>query len=305
MHLLLILTSILPASSQAPSSPQIQSPAFWEHWGDGRAEIAGYKLEFDRYGEKRHGQAVTIFVTETFDHDQHVKVDRRATGPQYPVMKLNLVRDFQTGIYDYNTMLSAFVSLETTPSLSKGAPAKISFSSQEWCGHVYHQLLFDEDKAHETVHSYFDREADQARTLSLPTNTVSLDTLWHWARGLAGPGLEAGESITVPALPTLLSARLNHHPVSLGRVTMTRGGKTQRVHLDAGTFDVEVFTAELEGGPQWRFEVEAAAPHRIIRWTNSKGEQATFQGSERLAYWKLSGPSGHEKLKALGIAPLP
>ena len=48
MHLLLILTSILPASSQVPSSPQIQSPAFWEHWGDGRAEIAGYKLEFDR-----------------------------------------------------------------------------------------------------------------------------------------------------------------------------------------------------------------------------------------------------------------
>ena len=68
---------------------------------------------------------------------------------------------------------------------------------------------------------------------------------------------------------------------------------------------MEVFTAQLDGGAQWRFEVEVAAPHRIIRWSSSQGEQATLKGSERLAYWKLSGPGGHEKLKALGIAPLP
>ena len=29
----------------------------------------------------------------------------------FPVMKLNLIKDYQTGIYDYNDMLSAFVSL--------------------------------------------------------------------------------------------------------------------------------------------------------------------------------------------------
>ena len=305
MHLLLILTSILPMSPQAPSSSQLQSPDFWRHWGDGQAEIAGYALEINRYGEKRSGQAVTIFVTETFDHDQHVKVDRPAAGPQYPVMKLNLVRDFQTGIYDYNTMMSAFVSLERSPGVAKGAPAKVSFSSQEWCGHVYHQLLFDTDKVYENVHSYFDREGDQSRTLSIPANTVSLDTLWHWARGLAGPWLSSGESMTVPALPTLFGARLNHHPVNLSRVKLPRDQKTQTITLDTRAFEVEVFTAQLDGGAQWRFEVEVAAPHRIIRWSNSQGEQATLKGSERLAYWKLNGPGGHEKLKALGIAPLP
>ena len=81
------------------------------HWSDNKAELAGYKLETPRYGEQRTGHAVAIFVTETLAHDSRVKTNKPQDGSHYPVMKLNLTKDFQTGIYDYNTMLSAFVTL--------------------------------------------------------------------------------------------------------------------------------------------------------------------------------------------------
>jgi hypothetical protein len=48
----------------------------------------------------------------------------------YPVLKLNAVRKFQTGIYDYSVLTSTFART------AAGFPvAKLSFSIQEWCGH--------------------------------------------------------------------------------------------------------------------------------------------------------------------------
>src|SRR5205823_5666230 len=78
--------------------------AFWRHWGDGRGELSGYDLETPRYGALRHGIAVAIFVTETFSNSKRVKADpgMHPAFDEFPVMKLNLVQDFATGIYDYN-----------------------------------------------------------------------------------------------------------------------------------------------------------------------------------------------------------
>src|SRR4051812_35432527 len=105
---------------------------FWQHWGDGKAELDGYALTQPRYGEKREGTAVLVFVTEDFSDSLRVKADPGKHPPSdvYPVLKLNFIRDFQTGIYDYNVMTSTFLKTE-----DHFAPVKISFSSQEWCGH--------------------------------------------------------------------------------------------------------------------------------------------------------------------------
>lgn len=46
------------------ATPAVASDIFWEHWSDGRAELSGYDLVQPRYGEKRHGRAVLVFVTE-------------------------------------------------------------------------------------------------------------------------------------------------------------------------------------------------------------------------------------------------
>src|SRR5258708_5205492 len=75
---------------------------FWAHWGDGKAELDGYALTQPRYGQKRAGTAVLIFVTEDFSDSLRVKADpgKHPAADVYPVLKLNFVRDFQTGIYD-------------------------------------------------------------------------------------------------------------------------------------------------------------------------------------------------------------
>src|SRR5260221_12341644 len=84
------------------AKPLVVDGEFWKTWGDGQAELAGYDLAYPRYGQLRNGVAVTIFVSETFSNQLRVKADegKHPVSDQYPVMKLNLIQDFQTGIYD-------------------------------------------------------------------------------------------------------------------------------------------------------------------------------------------------------------
>src|SRR5690348_13231592 len=102
----LVAVSLVTFSSNAPVQPPAFDAAFWKQWGDGRAELSGYDLTFPRYGQLRRGVAVTVFVTETFSNSLRVKADpgKHPPADEFPVMKLNLVEDYQTGIYDYNDM---------------------------------------------------------------------------------------------------------------------------------------------------------------------------------------------------------
>src|SRR5436853_3101510 len=98
------------ARSGTSAAPGVE-PAFGAYWHDGKAEIDGYRYSVTRYGQARRGEAVAVYVTEPFSRSKNVKVDdpSRSPGDTFDVLKLNLVRDFQTGIYDYNTMTSLFV----------------------------------------------------------------------------------------------------------------------------------------------------------------------------------------------------
>src|SRR5262249_4708755 len=156
---------------------------FWAHWGDGKAEMNGYRATVPRYGAVRAGTDVLVFVTEDMSDSLRVKADpgKHPASDVYPVMKLNVVRHFQTGIYDYDVMTSTFARV------APGWPVrKISFSSQEWCGHVYHQLLPRADKVPGLFHSYFDGEADGADDLAFPKDGVFEDELPILLRGWNG-----------------------------------------------------------------------------------------------------------------------
>src|SRR5258705_1517015 len=120
----LISAAVSPAAS-LPSYDKV----FWSVWGDGQAELAGYDLTIPRYNQPRRGVAVTIFVTETFSNTARVKADpgRHPASDEFPVMKLNLVKDYQTGGYDYNEMTSSFVALQPVNGRAAGSPSKIVF----------------------------------------------------------------------------------------------------------------------------------------------------------------------------------
>jgi hypothetical protein len=280
--------------------------SFWKTWSDGHAEIAAYSLKVPRYGEERSGLAVSIFVKEDFSESLKVKADqgKHPASDVFPVMKLNLIEDFQTGLYDYNLMTSSFVSLADVGEgvRKKGYPVKVSFSSQEWCGHVYHQLLFNKDHVQSTSHSYFDGEADKDEKLTSNAQGVSEDALLIWARGMAEPLLKPGESQEVQLLGSLTSSRLNHHPVRWSKARLSRSSKSSSLKTKAGTFKVDTLKAEIEGGTSWTYYVETTSPHRLIKWEDSSGKSAELLGEKRLRYWQMTKEGYEKALKDLGIS---
>ena len=286
------------------ASTAARADAFWKLWGDGKAELDGYALVEPRYGQLRQGTAVAIFVTEDFSDTLRVKADPGKHPPSdiVPVMKVNLVRDFQTGIYDYNTMTSTFLRTEF------GGDAywplmKTSFSSQEWCGNVYMQWLPRGGKLFGTSHSYFDGEADQTPELALPADGVLEDALPILVRGLRGDWLAPGASKKVPFLRSQLRTRLLHVPARWGTATVSRAPAAAPVKTALGTLRAFRYTIAEDGGDTLTFTVEEAYPHRILAWKSTSGESAHILGSARLEYWKLHDNGDEKALKQLGLVP--
>ncbi|HMB70438.1 MAG TPA: hypothetical protein VKU85_14065, partial [bacterium] len=224
---------------------------------------------------------------------------------EFPVMKLNLVQDFPTGIYDYNLMTSAFSALTARFGRPEGNTAKVSFSAQEWCGHVWLQLLPERNAVHETFHSYFDREADRSATLDYPDDGMLEDALLLWARGFAAPFLEPGETRSVPVLRSAEIARLTHVPVEWETGELSRAAEESEATVPAGTFRVEAMTAKLSGGRTWEFLVEAAAPRRIVQWSASDGRAAALVAAERLKYWEMNDGASLRSVERIGLEPRP
>ena len=286
------------------SSTVARADDFWKLWGDGKAELDGYALVEPRYGQLREGTAVAIFVTEDFSDALRVKADpgKHPKSDVVPVMKVNLVRDFQTGIYDYNTMTSTFLRTEF------GGDAfwplmKTSFSSEEWCGQVYMQWLPHGTKLDGTSHSYFDGEADATTELELPAGGVLEDALPILVRGLRGDWLAAGATKKVPFLRSQLHTRLLHVPAKWGEATVSRAPSSAPVKSALGTLRAFTYTVAEDGGDTITFTVEEAYPHRLLAWKSSSGESAHILGSARLEYWKLHGNGDEKYLKQLGLVP--
>lgn len=276
-----------------------QAPAgFWAHWGDGKAELAGYTLRTPRYGQARTGEAILITVTEDFTAGQRVKSDG-GHGDEYPVVKLNEVRDFQTGLYDYNVMTSSFLRLDGRIPL--GLPDKVSFSMQEWCGHAYEELLVQPDALNTLRHSYFDGESAGAQDSPLPARAVIADAMPMLVRGLGGELLAPGETRTVQWMASAPERRMLHTALVWRSAEVSRSAATSSVTVPAGTFEVYTVTARPEGSPGSTWMVEAAAPHRLVRWTRTDGEVGELTGAVRRSYWNDHGEGGESLRAELGL----
>src|SRR3712207_4026037 len=100
---ILSMTAALALAFAATAGSAGPSPAFVKYWKSGLAELASYAVTTERYGEPRRAEAVLVFVHEEIDDDTRIKVESGKTPPakRLPVLKLNNVLKFTTGIYDY------------------------------------------------------------------------------------------------------------------------------------------------------------------------------------------------------------
>lgn len=261
---------------------------FWGHWGDGRAELSSYQLTTPRYGELRDGHAVFIFVTEDISRETRIKVESAAIpkAERVPVIKLNKAMKFNTGIYPYSVMTSTFSAVEAEPGRPPLQPMKISFTAQEWCGHVFQMLVPQERRVELTVHSYFEGEGDQHVAIDLPADAVYEDNLPIWIRELRGEVMRAGEQRNVAILPAMWVLRSRHRDAAFekGWIKKEQGE-----------------TVSIDGRPlatwKWRWQVgdrtetywvEQAYPHRILKFASTDGTTGEWLATIREPYWRLN-----------------
>ncbi len=229
---------------QAPKKQLSQE--FKDYWYAGNAEITSYKLEQARYGELREGTAVLIYVTEPFLPGLQVKADN-SDPKNIPVLKLNATKNYLTGIYPYSIMTSSFY-----PVHDNQHALKVSFSSQEWCGHVYAQLN-NRDDFKIMSHSYFGSEADQDFHL----NKVLLENeIWNKIR-INPTDLPTGDLDMIPSLEYI---RLSHKELKSYKATASL------TTID-GFSSYEITYPELERTLTIKFN--EVFPYIIEGWTDS------------------------------------
>jgi hypothetical protein len=296
------LFALGPSPSREPKTAEI---GFDARWHDGRAELDGYRYSIVRYGQPRQGQAVTIYVTEPWSRSKRVKVEDASKTPAdvFDVLKLNLVRDFQTGIYDYNTMVSLFVRTQDF------SPVQISFTSAEWCGNVYAKVEFENETVSETLFSYFEDETG-TRTLKEPRDGVPEDALFVLLRGLKGAFLGPGEERTIPLLSGMLESRLRHQPLDWSSALVERAAKPASVQVPAGNWSNAIYyEVKAANGRTGQFWVEPDGDMRILKWSwtesgrGEASESGELTGTLRTAYWKENGPGNEKLLPQLGLHP--
>jgi hypothetical protein len=252
-----------------------QPVGFNEYWYQGKAELTAYAVVQERYGEQRPAEQVNVFVTEDFSRQKQVKLDDpdRAGADRGPVLKLNTVRKFKTGIYDYSLMQSVFTPVDGTGTL------KTTCSVQDWCGHVFSQLNLDKKDYRIRQFSYFESEGDPE--LRIPANALLEDDLWVRLR-LDPAKLPLGK---VNILPGSFYLRLRHKPYAAHPAVLN-------IEKRDGESVLSLRYEDISRTLNIRFENNA--PYRIIGWEEtadgklmSKGERKSTLMS---AYWSQNSP---------------
>jgi len=292
-----IIFALLVTAGEPAETPN----DFWRYWGDGKGEISSYRIIAPRYSELREGYSVLVFVTEDLSRTTRIKVESEAIPPQdrVPVMKLNRVVKFTTGIYDYSILTCTFSSV--TPELGRlpFEPLKISFSAQEWCGHVFQMLIPQRDQVELTLHSYFQSEGDQKRSLKLPANAAFEDNLPIWIRELGGEVLTADQRRELRIFPSSWALRAAHQKADFqpGWITKEVGETLKSAEGNSPTWR---WTWQV-GNRKETYWVEKAYPHRILKWNSSDGSQGELKKSLRAPYWQLHGNDDLPYREQLGV----
>lgn len=285
IHVIFLLCACAPSGREG-----VDEVKFSSYWYQGKAEVNVFDLQQIRYGEVRPGKAVMIFVTEDFSKSKQVKLDDPEQRPSdaQKVLKLNMTREFVTGVYPYHTMLSVF-----TPIYEDAVAPKLSASVTEWCGQSFTQLNFKNGKYTAQQFSYFESEGDQELQLDAQTEE-ELFTLIRLNPNLVPLG-------NVILIPSLIFQRFSHLPLKAEQATLSRKA--------LGADQSELHIAYTEIGRKVAIRYQQQFPFEITgfteTWTNEKGEQevttATRTNLQLLAYWQQNEKIFEPLRKELGL----
>ncbi|TDQ18364.1 hypothetical protein DFQ04_0163 [Algoriphagus boseongensis] len=268
----------------------VEEEQFAKYWYQGKAEINVFDLQQSRYGEVRPGKAVMIFVTEDFSKKKQVKLDNPQDNPNdaQKVLKLNMTREFLTGVYPYHTMLSVF-----TPVYEEASSPKLSASVTEWCGQSYTQMNFKNGNYSFQQFSYFESEGDQ----SGKTAGVAEEEIFNLIR--LNPELVPMGNVKM--IPSLIFQRFAHIPLKGEQATISK--------KDLGQNQSEIEVVYNEIGRKISIRYQQFFPFEILgfteTWTKANGQQevttATRSNMQMMDYWNKNEKLFEPLRKDLGL----
>lgn len=265
------------------------SETFEDYWYAGLAEVNTYALEQYRYGNIHEGHSTLIFVTEPMSVNRQVKINDVAEEKSRTVLKMNATRKFNTGIYPYSVMTSAFSPIDGPPVSS---PLKVTNSIQEWCGQTYLQFnRVGKNNYRYASYSYFGTEGDEEGRWS---GAYLEDGLWNQIR-LQADALPTGSIDLIPAAVYLRFSHVEQKPYAAS------------ASVRDSTKSLKVYEVEYQDIPRvLRICFDANFPHVIRSWeevdTKSGGvTRAELLVSDQRAYWTQNGVDDRKERSALKL----
>ena len=269
----------------------LKDSLFNAYWYADNAEIRTYHLTQSRYGELHEGMATLIFVAEPFSKKKGVKPDSyKKSSDRIPVLKLNLLKKFGTGIYPYSMMLSTFTPIKESQGLTKATA-----SGQEWCGQIFSQMNKRKKRYDVVSYSYFEEEGD--RQFTLPT-IFTEDEIWSRIR-IDYKSLPQGDFDIIPGL---YYTRLEQHKFKAEKANATLQVETE-TSIYTLTYPQRKRTLAIT--------FSTAFPHEIIKWEETYADKraptkrltttAILNQSKNIDYWNYNAEKHKSIRKELGV----
>jgi len=273
--------------SSNPDRKYFQKNDEWmrnSYWFEGKAEINFYKATILKYGIPREAdEVVHILVTEKHKPDLLVKADNWREEGLIDMLKFNYVRRFQTGIYSYREMMSVFFEQNNLRL------AKMTFSSQEWCGQSFKELVNFRGKSSFYFNTYWDGQGRGSFNVSFPQDIFLYDALSVQLRMFE---FVKGEAREIQLLASQISSRVQKPEISNATVNLI---KSETINVPAGSFACKLIeVSHSEGIDLFWFEPDF--PQRMIKWNTFSQDTYELLDSKNLAYWELNKPGGEKYL---------
>src|SRR2546426_2516431 len=224
-------------------------------WDDGRAEIDAYEAAVLRYGVPRAFTAYLIVVKEDFSKTKLVKADPgHDPDDLFTVLKLNHAINYQTGIYSYHQLASAFFDRASMDLV------KFSLTSNEWCGNTYKEYTRRDGKGALHAHTYWDHQSEATYDVPVGPDVVFYDQLPLWIRSLPQT---PGTARSLRLLPTQIESRGSRPDIVPATLQAVR---EERVVVPAGGLP------PLPRGPTPRkrgppvYSASPGGPPRFLAW---------------------------------------
>jgi len=282
--------------AQSQSEQRLPLPFLKNDAWSGKAEIAIYRGQVQRYRSMREAKLALITVKEPWNLEEMVKAER--TEPDIWALKQNQVLDFQTGVYPYHQMNSVFWNV------GNGDFLKASMASTEWCGQTFKEARELDNRSIElTWNSYWEGENRGMSRIPQPKEESGRLSLLYDELPLAVRSPRFTKVDELYVFPMLMSSQAFRPDWDVGgprrdelryRRARLSSEKTTLQIAGKNFANVQKITVRQDtpaGEKSDAFYVNLDDPNRILlRWERNDGGVLTLDELYYTDYWAQNGP---------------